>query len=190
MKKVSLEQIVLDEKNIKFQPEDSVLLSYREFVGYFSNLEEITLHNLIISSYFTFGWMPMKFEFKSQDFSAALDIINKVKLGEIIELEELIFLKGMINNSLVGTSKLLHFTNPHIYAIMDRRVYKYINGDEDTDQLNNPENYLVYLENCNEITQIESFKPIHESMNKKIGYEVTPLRALELVMFMSIGGTT
>ncbi len=64
-------------------------------------------------------------------------------------------------------------------------MYKYINDEEDYDQLNEPGNYLTFLDNCKGITSDERFKQIHTSMNRKIGYEVTPYRAVELVMFVN-----
>ena len=185
MKRFSLEQLAYDEKGVEFQTGDSFLLSYREFIAYFANLKEITQHNLIISAYFTFGWMPTKLVFKTQDFPSAVDILNKAKQGRLIEEKELQALVDMFCNSLVGTSKLLHFTNPYHYAILDKRVYKYINGGNDNGQLNEPKNYLAFLKNCKEITLDERFGQIHASMNRKIGYDVTPYRALELVMFMN-----
>ena len=185
MKRVSVGQIARDEKNVKFRPDDPYLLSYREFIAYFEDLKEITRHNLVIASYFTFGWMPEKLEFKIENFPSAIAILNEVRSGNMIEEKDLQLLKEMLYGSLVGTSKLLHFTNPHLYAILDKRVYKYINGENDHDQLNGPKNYLAFLGNCKELTSDEMFKHVHTSMNKKIGYEVTPYRAVELVMFMN-----
>src|SRR3990167_7174229 len=89
MKRFSLEQLAYDEKGVEFQTGDSFLLSYREFIAYFANLKEITQHNLIISAYFTFGWMPTKLVFKTQDFPSAVDILNKAKQGRLIEEKEL-----------------------------------------------------------------------------------------------------
>ena len=129
--------------------------------------------------------MPLKLELQKQDFPTAVSILNDVKRGSLIAESELQLLRDMLYNSLVGASKLLHFINPHLYAILDKRVYKYINGEEGPNQLNGPVNYLAFLENCKDIISDERFKQVHTSMNKKIGYEVTPYRAVELVMFMN-----
>jgi hypothetical protein len=190
MEKVTFEQIAQVAEKIKdFQPEDSFMLSYREFITYFASLESITPHNLIIGSHFTYGWMPRQLELKKptkERLAETADVLNEVKKhGRLSgEREKLLFLKGLINNSLVGTSKLLHFVNPHVYAIWDRRVYRYINQCDPHDyQINDVENYLAYLKNCEEIVQDERFKQIHIVINGKVGYEVTPYRAVELIMF-------
>ena len=191
MKKVSVEQIIdAVEKVGDFQSPDSFMLSYQEFIAYFKNLESIEPHNLIICSHFVYGWMPRQIELKeptTERLSKAAAILDKAKkcgrLAGEWEKERLVFLKGLINNSLVGTSKLLHFVNPCAYAIWDSHVYNYINNNTSYYQINKPENYLAYLENCEEITQDERFKPIHAIVNEKIGYQVTPYRAIEVIMY-------
>ena len=140
---------------------------------------------IIFDAYFTFGWMPVKLELKGQNSPSAVSILNEVKNGHLIREEKLQLLRDIFDNSLAGASKLLHFTHPHLYAILDRRVYRYVNGEEDDIKLNEPKNYLTFLNNCREIILDDRFKQVHDSMNKKVGYEVTPCRALELVMFMS-----
>ena len=187
---ISIERIVLDEENVNFPPGDSFLLSYREFVHYYKNLDTITSHNFVIGAHFTYGWMPriLKLHNAQENFPLVVDILNEVKSGRIIGSTELLTLRDTINNSLVGASKLLSFTNPNNYAIWDRRVYTYINGHAPHEyQIRDPANYLAYLSNCEELTKDEMFKPVHASMNEKIGYEVTPYRAVELVMFMNGG---
>lgn len=96
-------------------------------------------------------------------------------------------LKGLIDNSLVAVSKLLHFVRPDLYAIWDSRVYTYVNGSYSQYLIQMPRNYLAFLDNCGEIIQDGRFRPVHASMNQKIGYEVSPLRALELVMYWHTG---
>jgi len=191
MRRISVEQIIRDERNVQFLPMDSFLLSYREFVTYFATREVLTTHDLIIGAHFTYGWMPTILNIHSrkpeEDFPTAVAILNEVKRGSLIGEKELLFLKGIINNSLVGPSKLLHFINPKTYAIWDSNVCKYINGK--ANQVSNVKNYLAYLDNCGEITLNQRFEQVHASMNKKIGYDVTPYRALELVMFKTGAGS-
>ena len=193
MRIISVEQIIRDEWNVQFSPKDSFLLSYREFVTYFATREVLTTHDLIIGAHFTYGWMPTILHIHSrkpeEDFPTAVAILNDVKRGSLIGENELLFLKGIINNSLVGPSKLLHFINPKSYAIWDSNVCGYINGKAYSYQVSNVQNYLGYLDNCREITLNPRFEQVHASMNRKIGYDVTPYRALELVMFKTGAGS-
>ena len=184
----SIEQITRDEQRVSFQPGDSYLFSYREFIRYFEGVEVITAHHLVLGAHLAYGWMPTILEMNNipDNLEDAVEVLNAVKRAEAVGVAELTALKNTINNSLVGTSKLLHFINPHSYAIWDRWVFRYINGRNPHHyQVNDPRKYLAYLDLCNEISQNKGFPPIHASMNRKIGYPVTAYRALELVMFMS-----
>ncbi|MBL7791299.1 MAG: hypothetical protein JNK77_03165 [Saprospiraceae bacterium] len=53
--------------------------------------------------------------------------------------------------------------------------------------------YLDYLGFCQHITEQQGFDAISASINEKVGYDVTPFRAAELVMFENggkdMGGT-
>jgi len=195
VKKVSIEQIIRDERKVILRATDSYLLSYPEFITYFANLETITRHSLVIGAHFTYGWMPtiltLKFERQEPEdaLSGAVAILNEAKRGRLAGEKELEVLRDLINNSVVGASKLLHFINPHVYAIWDSNVYTYVNGKQPYHyQVNSPRNYLAYLDNCEEITRDKGFDHVHRSMNEKIGYEVTAYRALELVMYASTTG--
>ena len=127
--------------------------------------------------------MPRTLRFRSQDFDSAVTILNAVKSGSPIGEWELNLLKSLIDNSMVAVSKLLHFVQPDLYVIWDRRVYTYVHGRYSQYRIQKPRNYLAFLDNCREITLDDRFKLVHASMNRKIGYEVSPLRALELVMY-------
>jgi len=191
MRRVSVEQIINDEKTVAFGAGDgSYLLSYPEFIAHFRNLDVVTPHHLIIGAHFVYGWMRTSLEMRTaspdEDLPLAAKMLDKAKQGDLLSHSELDFLKGLINNSLVGTSKLLHFINPNIYAIWDSWVYKYINGKKPWwYQIGDISNYLAYLDNCREIVADPRFTPAHRSINRKVGYEVTPLRAVELIMFVT-----
>ena len=187
MNRATVEQIVRDEKKVRFEPRDSYLLSYPEFIAYFAGLDEITHHNLIIGANFVYGWMPRTLRFRSQGFAPAVAILNAVKGGSPIDERELGLLQGLIDNSMVAVSKLLHFIRPDLHAILDRRVYTYVNANYSQLEIQKPGNYLAFLDNCRGITRDGRFKAVHTSMNQKIGYEVSPLRALELVMYWNGG---
>ena len=188
-----IDRIVKDEKRVKSQPNDSYRLAYPEFVRYFRELQVIERHHLIIGANFVYGWMPTILEFKCEDpdrdLEQAVRILNRAKSVELIAEGDLQFLKEIINNSLVGVSKLLHFVNPNLYSIWDSRVYGYIHGEELYPYRQTPANYLKDLTACREVTEHAAFGPVFESITQKLGYNVTKLRAAELVMFMKGGRT-
>ena len=96
---------------------ENYLISYPHFINYFKNLERISLENMIIGISFTYSWMPTILKsMKLENTEKAIILLNKVKRGKILSVDELLILKETFNNSLVGSSKLLHFINPEKYA--------------------------------------------------------------------------
>ncbi len=159
-------------------------ISYPEFLRYFSDLETITRHNLIVGINFTYGWMPTIFDFRSDRFDEALEILNRAKKGNKLTIDELDLLKGLLNNSLVGTTKLLHFIKPDKFAIWDSRVYRYLTGKEPYEKrIGDSKAYLAYLEFCAYLTTQKEFKSMQEIVEKQVGYSMTPLRIAELIMY-------
>ena len=179
----TIETFLLDCKNFKVDNQ-TYYISYVEFLKYFRDLTTITRHNLIVSINFTYGWMPTIFDFRSDKFDEAIEILNKAKNGSIPKENELKILKGLFNNSLVGTSKLLHFINPDKFAIWDSRVYHYLTGKKAYDhRIGNCELYIKYLAFCNYIVTREEYGEVHNSICDKLGYQMTKLRTAELIMY-------
>jgi hypothetical protein len=128
--------------------------------------------------------MPTIFDFRSDRFDEALDILNSAKKGNKPTIDELNLLKGLLNNSLVGTTKLLHFINPDKFAIWDSRVYRYLTGKEPYEKrIGDSEAYLAYLEFCAYLTTQKEFKSMQEIVENQVGYSMTPLRIAELIMY-------
>lgn len=184
--KLKPEKFFLDAKNFEIKRE-SDFISYTEFLNYFSNLKVITKHNLIIAINFTYGWMPTIFEFKSNKFDEALEVLNNIKKGRTVTSDNLDLLKGLMNNSLVGTSKILHFIDPINFAIWDSRVYRYLTKKEPYNyRIGNCKAYMDYLILCDYLTKQKEFDSLHKKVEKKVGYSITPIRSIELVIY-SIG---
>lgn len=164
-------------------------ISYLEFIKYFSNIDVIERHHLIIGINFTYGWMPTIFQFKSDAFDEAITILNNVKSGRIPSVDELIVLRKLFNNSIVGSSKILHFINPEKFAIFDSRVYRYLTGKGlNSDRKLIYLEYLDYLTYCNYLTNDSTFQPIHDNIITMIGYNMTKMRTGELIMYYYGGG--
>lgn len=187
---VSITQLIHDEKAVKFRVNDSYLLSYRVFIKYFSRKRHISIQDFIIGTHFTYGWMPTKLDLYFNKTPCTLKdatkILNRARQSNVISIEELKILRSVINNSLVGTSKLLHFINPHAFPIWDSGVYHYITKERPfTYRVENPHHYLEYKSNCTALSEDSRFPPIHSSINSKLGYSVSSFRAIELIMFMN-----
>ena len=115
-KHITLDKFLHDCNNFK-GVKQTYDVSYPEFLKYFHDIEKITKHHLVVGINFTYGWMPTIFDFRSDEFDKSIEILNKTKSGFIPTESKLDTLKHLFNNSLVGTSKLLHFINPEKIAI-------------------------------------------------------------------------
>lgn len=165
--------------------EENYLLSYPYFLNYFQNLESINLENLVIGISFTYSWMPTILKaLNLKNTEEVLFILNEVKKGKLIDEQQLTTLKTTFNNSLVGTSKLLHFINPKQYAIWDSRVFRFLNDVEPHKyRLEKPRAYIEYLNLIEELKNEKAFTAFFELMKQKVGYDITEYRALELAFF-------
>lgn len=175
--------------NLTFPGAESYLMSYAAFVRFFNKNPEqqLTADDLVIGIHFAYGWMPTIFEFKHADLNAAITIINQAKNGELLTTAELTVLKTLLNNSIVGTSKLLHFISPANYAIWDSRVYRFVTGKDKVDhgKVNSVSLYAAYLERIRELVKEEQFETmVHRPLCEQLKQEISPLRALELVLFL------
>ena len=165
--------------------DENYLLSYPYFLNYFQNLESINLENLVIGISFTYSWMPTILKaLNLKNTEKVLFILNEVKKGKLIDEQQLTTLKTTFNNSLVGTSKLLHFINPKQYAIWDSRVFRFLNDVEPHKyRLEKPRAYIEYLNLIEELKNEKAFTAFFELMKQKVGYDITEYRALELAFF-------
>lgn len=164
--------------------QDSYNKSYCHFVKYFKDKQQLTEHDLIIAANFTYGWMPTILEFKSDEFDLAVSIVNKAKQSKRISDEELLVLKKLMNNSIVGVSKILHFINPNVYAIWDSRVCNFLTGKAHAYKVQKSGLFWAYLDLCQKVAAAPEFEFIHRNYQEKVGYEITPMRTVEQIMFI------
>jgi hypothetical protein len=162
-------------------------ISYPEFLAYFKNIGQLSRHNVIIGINFTYGWMPTMFEFmnyKMEILDDSVGILQRAKSGSALLPEELHTLIRFFNNSLVGTSKLLHFVNPEKFAIWDSRVYHYLTGDAPHFyRLSKGESFFSYLAFCEERTKIQGYEEVHKRIVEIVGYDMSKYRTAELIMY-------
>lgn len=160
--------------------------SYIYFLKYFENKHILTEEDLIISANFTYGWMPTILNFKNTNYTECVDILNKSKQIEILEKKDLEALKSLINNSLVGTSKLLHFINPEKYAIWDSRVCKFLSGTTHKYFIEKIDVFYNYIDYCKELTSFKDYDEIHNVyLVKSRNLKATKMKSIEQLMFLS-----
>ena len=114
------------------------------------------------------------------------ELLTQAKNTGHITDTDIELLAKLVNNSLVGASKLLHFTDPNSFAIWDSKIYSSVYEEAvhnyRVNQLGKYRNYMSRLE---QIKRRPDFLMFHKSVESKVGYEVSALRAIELVMFLN-----
>lgn len=181
---VLLQRLLLDETKVAFAQDDPYLRSYPEFVRYFQNVPRVQVHNVIIGASFVYSWMPTILKFKTAQFEAAATCLERARQGDVSE-GDLRCVLALVNNSLVGTSKLLHFVNPRVFAIWDSRVCRYLTGAAWHYKVEEVPRFVAYQTLLRDTVSNNRFDAAHDSICRKVGYEVSRLRAGELIMFMN-----
>jgi hypothetical protein len=154
---------------------------------YFRRIASFGADTFIVAAHAVYGWMPTILELAIEDendLKRAASALNRAR-EEFFRDEDLEHLVRVVNNSLVGASKLLHFTSPERFAIWDSKVYRFVfNKKPHHYRLNDIEDFAKYHDVLRRLAQDEEqFSFLRSEVIAKVGYDVTPLRALELVMF-------
>ena len=103
-----------------------------------------------------------------------------------ITASDLEVLSKCFNNSIVGTSKLLHFIYPDKYPIWDSNVCKYFtDGEPFSYRVNKVSNYLKYIDFCNGLIENnkEGIAEIQKEFITEFDLEISKMRTLELIFF-------
>ncbi len=137
-----------------------------------------------------YGWMPTILDLYLQpsklDLASASSLLTKARNDGSLDASELSDLATLVNNSLVGASKLLHFVAPYSFAIWDSKVYSFVYEKRPHHyRVNDVNTYADYLERLAQLALRAEFGAFHASVQQKVGYAISPFRALELVMFLN-----
>lgn len=154
--------------------------SYRAFLKFFEG--PLSEKKILQGAYMTYGWMPTMLRIKGP-LQNLRNLAVAARAGKVTEYHLGLATKTL-NNSLVGTSKLLHFLAPETYPIWDSRVYRALYQEK-------PHRYRVestktYMEYLQWITTLESALGFREAkiyIEAEAGYKVTNKRAAELILF-------
>jgi hypothetical protein len=178
------------EPHTRVLQDDSYVLSYPHILGYFSAKTTFDAADMVRGAHMVYGWMPTVLELypehPNRDLAAGAAILTKAKDTGVLSDQEIASLAALVNNSLVGASKLLHFVAPDHFAIWDSKIYAFVFQKKPHNyRVNEVAHYRRYLNLLASIRSDSRFDAFHESINRKIGYDVSPLRAIELVMFLN-----
>ena len=183
---IRLSRVLEDAYKCDFKAEPSVNASYVEFLEYFNRIEKISSHEFVIGASFTYSWMPTTLTLRNENqFEVVAAYLDAIRLGNDVDKQAISDMNAVINNSMVGTSKLLHFVDPQAYPIIDRWVEIYLHGKHSQTRLYDVDHYMSYTCACRRAVEDDRFPAIHKHVNGELRYDVTALRALELIMFLT-----
>lgn len=169
---------------------NSYIVSYPHILAYFKHRELFDVADLVLGAHIAYGWMPTVLELHPGPPNITLDtgaqLLTGAKRCGVLANSEIEALASLINNSLVGASKLLHFVAPEKFAIWDSKIYAFIFRQEPYNyRVNSVVRYRDYLNTLATIQADGRFDQFHAAVNAKVGYDVSALRAIELIMFLN-----
>lgn len=161
--------------------------TYKIYLQFFKSKNQYTIDDIVVGMSLSYSWMPtiltINFRLIKENEKELLWIFECVKGGMTIDKDQLGILQKIINNSIVGTSKLLHFMNPEEYPIIDSRVCEFLFGSS-TDKLSSPVFYLDYMHFIKEkLLKHEYSQEILNEFKMKISKDITLMRAVEFCMY-------
>jgi hypothetical protein len=103
------------------EPDGNYEFHYKALLDWFQSQEKWSANRVMLGCLAVYGWMPRILEVgRSADrcltFARANDVAKKLNDGTA-SIDP-----PFVNQSIVGTSKFLHFWNPNEFAIWDSRV--------------------------------------------------------------------
>lgn len=167
----------------------SYIRAYPHILASLRSRQVLDEQDFVCGAHMVYGWMPTILEIhasESVEVPEGVALLNKARAEGCLSAGEIERLAQLVNRSVVGASKLLHFVNPEAFAIWDSRIYRFLHLKEPHHyRVNNAAEYCEYLKRLQTYQQDERFPGFHTSVNRKMGYPVSALRALEVVMFIN-----
>lgn len=184
---------------------DSYLRSYPSLLAHVAAMTDFAPLDegaLVAVAHLAYGWMPTVLHLDFDALPSALQRVEEARQGVVLTGPGLQQVAAAVNHSVVGASKVLHFVNPTLYPIWDRRVYRFCHPSPTGApaavhdyQVNNATAYVDYAEVCRRAVQLPAFARIHRAVMQKLqqypayaNRQVERLRSLEFVMFSAGGG--
>ncbi|AVD81752.1 hypothetical protein C4Q28_06045 [Pseudomonas sp. SWI6] len=185
-----MRDVFIIEPATQILADDAYVVSYPHLLEYFSSKQSLDAGDVVRGAHMVYGWMPTILTLYPEQGKAGLDkaakTLEKARKGEALNDQEIEGLASLVNNSLVGASKLLHFVAPAYFPIWDSNVYSFIHESRPHYYLvNSLEEYKGYVQLLKDLAIKPGFQNFHGSVQRKLGYIVSPMRALELVMFLN-----
>ncbi len=101
------------EPNTRVFQDGSYVLSYPHILSYFAVKTHFDSADLVRGAHMVYGWMPTILELYPEvpnlDLEAGALLLTQAKSTGALSDDEITSLANLVNNSVAGVSKLLHF---------------------------------------------------------------------------------
>jgi hypothetical protein len=162
------------------------LRSYREFVRHAQALKPIDEGAVILVAGLVYSWMPRTLKLGGPaDLAAAAEILESSRRRINLTPKTFEGLSTAFGGSPVAASKALHFFHPELYPIWDSRVWRALDWHSSEVRANAGARYVGYADLVGGAGELAEFVPIHTVVEQSVGYPVSRIRALELLLFLS-----
>lgn len=145
--------------------------------------KEMGTDSTIVVSHIAYGWMPriLNYHFSNHDEKMLHHAQNVASFKEARTMIEKID-SSPVNNSWIGLSKVLHFTNPKYFPIWDSKVAN--NFDVKTNyQMEKRKNYIDYIDFIESQLERKIVFDVQNEFKIRANYEVSKARACEFILF-------
>jgi len=174
------EQVLREAEHLSNFATPTIHLSYQYFHSFFQN--PLTPATIIQGAFMVYGWMPTMLRFKGP-LDPLFELCFAAQKGTA-EPDLILACAKTLNNSVVGTTKLMHFINPNIYPIWDSRVFRGLyQKNPHPYRVENPETYIVYKHWVQSFCLYPLFPTLHKRVQEEAGYEISGPRAAEACLY-------
>jgi hypothetical protein len=151
--------------------------SYEAFLLYFNENRPLNENTAITGISLAYSWMPtIPNNILLNDH--IVDILNNAYTKQLLTIEDLQKLKSSINNSIVGTSKVLHFINPQLYPIWDSKIAAAFSINN-YNMINDVKNYMSYVKAIEDLSENNNLSTLIENYDEKF----TSCRNIDMALF-------
>lgn len=161
--------------------ETSYLEAHAAFLRFFESRTRIDRDTLILGASLVYSWMPRILTLGRDALDEAADHLERIRSGHEPSAADYEVIKKAVNNSMVGTSKLLHFIAPRRFPILDSRVSRFLGWK--SAQIGEVATYQRYRSLCVAVSQLPAFDEVHAKVQERLG-QMDRLRAAELLMYL------
>jgi len=152
--------------------------------------DRAVVETFLMTAAFAYGWMPGSLRVADNRLEAAAKAFDNARAQEAeFSQRDVAAVAGCLQ-SLVAASKVLHFANPYIYPIWDRRIEQFRQDTPPSQyHMAQTENYVAYASDIQKVKHEQGFLGFHHDfcMNyqerlRRLAippYPLTDLRVIE-----------